>query len=107
MYLETDPTQMVITGKHTISFENDSDNSLKNIIDDIGDDFKEAINLKEKENGLDELKTLTGLRMRMNWGLEYDILQDKLSVGLLSSTYFNPHKTLTELTLGSVYKPIN
>ncbi|MCC8146502.1 MAG: DUF5723 family protein [Bacteroidales bacterium] len=104
MFLETDPEKMSVTGNHTISFENNSGNSLENIIDDIGDDFRKAINLKESQS--DNLKTSTGLRAKMNWGLEYGIIPGQLNVGVLSSTYFNPHKTLTEFTLGSAYRPI-
>ncbi|MDH8701633.1 hypothetical protein M2138_000980 [Dysgonomonadaceae bacterium PH5-43] len=104
MYLETDPSRVNITGQHNISFDDDSDNSLDNILDDIEDDFRDAVNLKDAD--INNLKTTTGLRVKMNWGVEYEVLYNKLNVGLLSSTYFTPNKNITEVTLGSSYKPI-
>lgn len=103
VYLETDPSSINITGKHTISFDNNDDNSLEDIIDDISDEFEDAINLRD--GSTDNMKTSTGIRARMNWGLEYEVLPKKLNVGMLTSTYFNTAKAFTEFTLGTAYRP--
>jgi hypothetical protein len=67
-------------------------------------------------NVVDSLKTLvvfkeapsakksTALGARLNFGLEY-ALDQKLNLGLLSSTYLNPIKTISEFTLAGAYRP--
>jgi hypothetical protein len=98
LYMATGPSKTTITGNHEITFEDNS-----NIVDNLTDSLKRAINLIEGPNG--NIKRTSGLKAAMNFGVEYEIIQDELNVGLLSTTYFNTIKTMTELTLGGAYRP--
>lgn len=81
----------------------DGSTSIEDIFDDMLDDFEQAINLKEqKAKG-----RTTGLRMTWNLGMEYDILQDKLSAGLLYSNRFGNYFNRQEFTLSGNYKPLS
>ncbi|MCD8081516.1 MAG: DUF5723 family protein [Bacteroides sp.] len=89
----------VITGNFNIDF--DDSTSLEDDIDKIKDKVEEIIEFKEGE----AKSRTTSLRTNMNFGLEYEILKNKLSAGVLSTTYFNSSHTLTEATLGLTYRP--
>ncbi|MDR0863639.1 MAG: DUF5723 family protein [Candidatus Symbiothrix sp.] len=102
-YLATDPSKIHITGEHNISFEDDSDNSLGSIIDNLADDFNDAIALKEDPEAA--MKKSSGIGASLNWGAEYALLDKKLNVGFLSTTHFNTLKTITEFTLAGAYRP--
>ena len=99
MSLATNPATIPIAGNLNITFDGDS---LKAIFDPIVEAFKDAINLTETDNGNGRT---TSLRMNMNLGLEYEIIKNKLSAGILSTTRFNPSCNLTEFTLAGRYKP--
>ncbi len=106
MYLATNPMKKTITGDYDISFEDEGNGtSFEDQIEAIGDTITNALNLTEdpsKSGGRS-----TSLRMNMNLGLEYEILKDKLSAGILSSTYFNESHNVTEFTMAGAYKPVS
>lgn len=98
-YLATDPTdEIIIPGDKTIGFENSED-----IFADLEDSFKDAYDFKEKPN---ELKGKTNLKAKLNWGIEYAFTEKNINVGLLSTTYFNSVKTVSEYTVGGAIKPV-
>lgn len=99
LYLATDPTaEIVISGDKTIGFENSED-----IFGDLEDSFKDAYNFQEKP---DELKGKTSLKAKLNWGIEYAFTEQNINVGLLSTTWFNSVKTVSEYTIGGAIKPV-
>ncbi|MEG2727579.1 MAG: DUF5723 family protein [Mucinivorans sp.] len=49
----------------------------------------------------------TMLRPTLNAGIEYELVPDRFSFGLLSSTRFDPSFTITELILSANYRPCN
>ncbi|MDR0745228.1 MAG: DUF5723 family protein, partial [Mediterranea sp.] len=99
LYLVSDPTDdIIITGNKEISFDNSED-----IFDDLKDSFKDAYDFKEKPN---EIKGKTNLKAKLNWGIEYAFPKENINVGLLSTTYFNSAKTISEYTIGGAIKPI-
>jgi len=103
MYLTTKPTKTVITGDFDITFGGEGDN-LGDQLSAIGDTLKNAINLTEnprKSGG-----RTTGLRTKMNFGLEYELIKNRLSAGILSTTQFTPAHNITEFTLAGAYKPV-
>lgn len=103
MYLATNPSKTIVAGDYDISFDSDN-NSLEDQLSAIGDTLKNALNL------IDAGKTggrSTSLRMNMNLGLEYEIIKNKLSAGILSTTHFNPSHNVTEFTLAGTYKPVS
>ncbi|MDR1526524.1 MAG: DUF5723 family protein [Dysgonamonadaceae bacterium] len=102
-YLATDPNDIVITGNHSISGD-DIANSLSDIVDNLADDFAEAFALKEDPDAVRN-KTTTELTTQLNVGLEYALLNNKMNVGVLSATHFNPMKTVTEFTFAGAYRP--
>ncbi len=103
MHLATDPTKTVVAGDFDITF-GDEGNNLGDQLDAIADTLKNAINLVE--TGKNKGRT-TGLRTKMNLGLEYEFIKDQLSAGVLSSTHFTPSHNVTEFTLAGAYKPID
>ena len=102
MYLGTKPSKTTIAGNYEINFGS-SENNLGDQFSAIKDTLQNALNLVEtgKTGG-----RATGLRMNMNWGLEYEIIKNKLSAGILSTTHFNPSHTVTEVTMAGTYKPV-
>jgi len=80
------------------NYYKESGSSLKDVLEDAFDDIKEAVNLRE--NGPREART-TMLRMNMNLGAEYEICQDKLSVGALYSARFGNYSTTSEFTVSA------
>lgn len=105
MYLATDPKNTVVTGNYNISF-NSNDKSLNDQLKAIKDTIRNAINLLDNPEKENKSRT-TALRMNMNLGMEYEFIKNKLSAGLLSSTYFNYSHHMTEYTLAGTYKPIS
>ena len=98
--LATNPSKNILAGNYNITFEDNS-----NIFDNLTDSLNSAINLIEDPNA--KLKTSSGLRATMNWGLEYQLIEDKLNLGILSATYLNTIKPITEFTLGGAYRPVS
>ena len=91
----------VITGSYQIDLDNS--NSLGDQVDELTERLKDIVDLKEQ----DAKGRTTSLSTNMNIGLEYEAIPEKLSVGILSATRFNPVKTTSELTLGGSYRPCN
>ncbi len=100
--MSTDSSEPIyIAGENAYNPDPD-DPSLQNQWDNVLDNLENAINFQE-----DAPKSYTtSLRMNMNWAVEYEILKDKLSAGLLSSTYFNHSHTQSELTVSGNYMPL-
>ncbi len=92
----------VVTGNFEMDFNDKDNSSLKEDLDKIKDTLEEIIKFKE---GASKGRT-TGLRTNMNIGLEYEILKNLLSAGLLSTTHFNSMTNVTETTLGVTYRPV-
>jgi len=105
MYLATKKQEKPVTiaGDFIISTNGEGE-SLGDQIEVIFDKLKDAVNLEE--TGKNSGRT-TGLRTKMNWGLEYEIIENQLSAGILSTTYFTPVSNVTEFTLAGAYKPVN
>ena len=101
MYLATDPSSTPIAGNFEINFGGEG-KSLGDQINDIGNTLKDAVNLKDTDGSKGRT---TGLRTKMNWGLEYEFIKDQLSAGILSTTQFTPIRNVTEFTLSGAYKP--
>ncbi|MDR2622276.1 MAG: DUF5723 family protein [Dysgonamonadaceae bacterium] len=97
LYLATDPTDVIISGDKEIDFENS-----ENIFADLETSFKDAYNFKERP---DEIEGKTNLKAKFNWGIEYAF--SKANIGLLSTTYFNSAKTVSEYTIGGSVRPIS
>jgi hypothetical protein len=97
LYLATDPKDIPISGDKEISFENS-----ENIFADLEESFKDAYNFKEKPN---EIEGKTNLKAKFNWGIEY-AFSKKINVGLLSTTWLNSTKAISEYTVGGAIKPI-
>jgi hypothetical protein len=93
----TDPTGFAI-GDKDISFDNS-----ENIFADLEDSFEDAYNFQEKTNGIEGK---TNLKAKLNWSIEYAFPKEKINVGLLSTTYFNSAKAISEYTIGGAIKPI-
>lgn len=102
-YLATDPAKTVVAGDFDITFDDEGDN-LGDQINAIADTLKNAINLVE--TGKNKGRT-TGLRTKMNLGLEYEFIENQLSAGILSTTHFTPSHNVTEFTLAGAYKPVD
>ncbi|MDL2257066.1 DUF5723 family protein [Bacteroidales bacterium OttesenSCG-928-I14] len=81
-------------------FDLNDSNTFDETLDRFEDIFDEITDFKENTPG----KT-TSLRTNFNVGLEYEILKDQLTVGLLSTTRFNPSHTISEFTIGGAYRP--
>ncbi len=107
VYLATDPMEQVVTGEYIFSTNGDEndENSFENQIEKIGDAVEDAMELREDSEKSGDRST--SLRMKMNFGLEYEFLKDKLSGGLLSTTYFNKSHSVTEFTMAGAYKPVS
>lgn len=81
----------------------DGDNNIDNQLESLTDNLDELIRFREE--GQKSRSTL--LRPTLNIGGEYELLQNKLTFGLLSSTRFYRPKAYTELTLSTNYRPIS
>ncbi len=102
MYLATKDTETELIGN--LNFSTNDDDDLGEQLEAIGDKLNEAISLNETD---EEKSRSTGLRTKMNFGLEYEIIKEQLSAGLLSTTHFTPAHNVTEFTLAGAYKPVN
>lgn len=81
----------------------DDDVSLEDHLQDELDALKEAADLREDPEG--SRSRNTRLRTNLNLGLEYSLVWDKLSAGLLSSTRFGTYHDMTEFTFSLNARP--
>ncbi|MCD8261083.1 MAG: DUF5723 family protein [Bacteroides sp.] len=93
-YLYSTLEDQVVTSNFVIDFDSEN-SSLQDDIDNIKDTFEEIIEFKEG----DAKNRTTGLRTNLNIALEYEILKDLLSAGVISTTRFNAAQNITETTL--------
>lgn len=93
-------SDVVVTGDFEIDFNDSS--SLEDDLDKIKDTLEEIIEFKEG----DASGRTTGLRTKMNIGLEYEIIKKRLLAGFLSTTYFNAAHNVTETTIAVTGRPI-
>jgi hypothetical protein len=99
LYLATDPTDpIIITGNKEIDFENAGD-----IFDDLENEFKDLYNFTEKPDAIDGK---THLKAKLNWGIEY-AFSKHINAGVLSTTYYNSAKAISEFTIGGAIRPVN
>ncbi|MDR0232211.1 MAG: DUF5723 family protein [Dysgonamonadaceae bacterium] len=100
--------------KHALELTSPAtDVTLTSSMDVTGMNFEEMFNQRKDElfeaidlQSTDDVPSYsTSLRTTMNWGLEYELMPEKISLGLLSSTYFNHHHTMSELTLSGNFRP--
>jgi hypothetical protein len=97
-YLQAATKDISITGDKTIDFDGESD-----IFGDLTDAFKDAYDFQEEPGKVES----TGLKAKLNWGIEYAFTEKNINVGLLSTTYFNSVKTVSEYTVGGAIKPVS
>lgn len=83
--------------------DKNGDKSLGDIFEDALDDFKDVINLKEKDGRSNGRST--SLRMIMLLGAEYELIKNKLSTGALYSARFGNYHTSHEMTISGNYQP--
>jgi hypothetical protein len=95
-FLATNPKEIIPTGNHTISVDESNDDVFK----DIGDAFKDMVAFYPSTSS----RTTNGLGVKLNWGLEYALMDDRLNVGFLNTAYFNPVKTISEFTIAGAYR---
>lgn len=81
---------------------NDGSTSLSDVFEDALDDLKKSVNLQE--DGPRKGQT-TMLRMTLNTGAEYEIVENIFSVGALYSNYFGNNYSSSELTFSGNYRP--
>ncbi|WP_163306178.1 DUF5723 family protein [Dysgonomonas sp. 521] len=98
--LQSPETEVRITPNDYTYFSKNG-SSLKDVFEDAFDDIKQAVNLK----GETRKSRVTKLRMNINVGAEYEILQDKLSAGALYHLRFGNYFNLSEFTLSLNYRP--
>ena len=85
-------------------FDDDSDiPSMGDQLSDVGDELKEIFYFSEQTPS----SRARMLRATLNLGAEYSFFEDKLGVGLLSSTRFGAPHTWSELTLSGNYQPFD
>ena len=95
--LATRPEEIIVTGNRTISVDGSDGDMFK----DIGDAFKDAVAFYPSTSP----KTTSGIGAKLNWGMEYALMNDQLNVGFLNTAYFNPVKTISEFTIAGAYRP--
>lgn len=96
IHLKSPKTEVIIIPSDYTIYK-DNGTSLTEVLEDTFDDLKEAVNLKgEGENARTSM-----LRMNMNIGAEYEIIEDKLSLGALYSARFGNYHTTSELTISA------
>lgn len=87
-----------------LDFSDDSDiPSVSDQMNDIEDRFLEMLHLKQQAA---KART-TALQATLNLGAEYALFENKLGVGLLSSTRIGHHNSFSELTLSGNYRPLS
>lgn len=84
-------------------FENLGGDNFDQELENMGDDLEEMIKLYDK--GTSNRNIWLAPTMRI--GAEYAILRNKISFGLLSSTYFDTPKTWTEAMLSVNFRPVS
>jgi len=94
--LATNPSEIIVTGNRTIHV----DGSNEDLYKDLQDALNDAIALYPSDNG----SISSGLGAKLNWGVEYALMDNRMNLGFLNTNYFNPVKTISELTLGGSYR---
>lgn len=94
--LKSPKTEVIIIPSDYTIYKN-SGSSLSDVLGDTFDDLKEAINLK----GEGKSARTSMLRMNMNIGAEYEIIEDKLSLGALYSARFGNYYKTSEFTFSA------
>jgi len=97
-YLATHPKDVIVTGNYNIRVDESYD-----IFKDLGDAFNDAVAFYPTTTSN---KTTSSLGAKMNWGVEYALLNGKLNTGFLNTLYFNPVKTISEFTVAGAYRPV-
>jgi hypothetical protein len=97
--LATGGEPVVIFGDKEISFENSED-----LFGDLEENLSELYNFQEKP---DEIEGKTNLKGKFTWGIDYAFTEKNINVGLVSTTYFNTTKALSEFTIGGAIRPVN
>ncbi|MDR3218479.1 MAG: DUF5723 family protein [Dysgonamonadaceae bacterium] len=99
-YLSAHAADQVITGTGTPPIDLNSDDALS----DLEDYFKDALSLKkDADTGLKS----SSLGAKLNCGIAYTFLKDKLNVGFLTTNHFSPVQTISEFTLAGAYRPFS
>lgn len=97
------PETEVVVNTDKMNEHSEENTSLNDVLDDAFTQIKDAINLK------DDGKSNSGyskmLRMQMVMGLEYELMQNKLSVGALYTNRFGDYFNSTEFTASVNYRP--
>jgi len=94
--LATHPKDIIVTGNYNIRVDESYD-----IFTDLGNALSDAVAFYPSTTS----KTTSGIGARMNWGIEYAFLNNKLNTGFLNTLYFNPVKTISEFTIAGAYRP--
>ncbi|GHT53579.1 hypothetical protein FACS189451_05590 [Bacteroidia bacterium] len=95
-----DPDNLIFSVDNEENFD-----AVKDHFDHVLDNLEKAVKPKEDANSKDS--RTTRLRTTLNIGAGYDFIKDKFSVGLLSSTIFNPYHTVSEFTVSANYTPVD
>jgi len=94
----TDPTETIVTGAYTLSIDDTND-----LFKDLEDAFTESVNFHQATPA----NITSGLGAKLNWGVEYALMDEQINVGFLNTIYFNPVKTISEFTIAGAYRPAN
>ena len=94
--LATHPTDVIVAGNYNIRVD-----ESYNIFKDVGDALSEAVAFYPSATS----KTTSGIGAKMNWGVEYAFLNNRLNTGFLNTLYFNPVKTISEFTIAGAFRP--
>lgn len=97
----TSPETEILIKPNDYTIYRDGSSSLQDLLDDVVDDFEQAIDLKSNGNK----SRTTSLRMNLNLALEYEILKNKLTTGFLFTKRFGKYFSTQEYTLSANYKP--
>jgi hypothetical protein len=81
----------------------DDDDALNDHFETVTDKLETTI--KPQLDSDNKGARTTKLHTKLNVGAEYDFFQDKLSLGLLSSTTFGQYYNVSELTVSANYTP--
>ncbi len=98
--LQSPETEVTVSPSDYSIYERDG-SSVFDVFEDALDDIKQAINLKG-----DKRRARTSmLRMSIKMGVEYEIIKDKLSAGILYTKHFRNYSDISEFTLSTNYRP--
>ena len=104
-YASTNNEPWTFEGFKDISMDEDSENSLDNQLEDLGDDFENFANLHRKSAGG---RLARALAATLNIGAEYELpMYDKLSFGFLSSTRINGKYSWSEGRFSANVSPLS